>query len=172
MISYQNVIGKYLYTAAIRLRSNAWNKIYRIFHKKQICKHLVDMKALVYLLENNDLDQIRKEIFDYAKRYIGETPVILDCEEYSEEYHLLNQFMISLLDFSIKETNKKITDWKRVAHKLDLLHNLPKVYLSFQKEDGFCNRISIDDAFSFACLVANKDEKDELVRIRQQLNNL
>lgn len=55
-----------------------------------------------------------------------------------------NQFMISLPDVSIKETTKRITDWKYVAHKLDVLHNLPKVYLSSKKEGGCCNRLSIN----------------------------
>lgn len=166
MMSYQNVIGKYLYIAAIRQRANAWNKRYRILHKKQICNHLVDMKALVNLLESEDLDQIRNGIFDYAAKYKEETPVLSGSEEYSEEYCILNRFMISLLDVSIKETTKGITDWKCVAHKLDVFHNLPKVYLSSEKECGCSNRLSIEDAYSFADMVANDDEKTELMQMR------
>ena len=67
-MSYQNVIGKYLYKAAIRQRANAWNKKYRMLHKKQIYNHLVDMKVLVNLLESEDLDQIRNGILDYAAK--------------------------------------------------------------------------------------------------------
>ncbi len=166
MMSYQNVIGKYLYIAAIRQRANAWNKRYRILHKKQICNHLVDMKALVNLLESEDLDQIRNGILDYAAKYKEETPVLSGSEEYSEEYCILNRFMISLLDVSIKETTKRITDWKCVAHKLDVFHNLPKVYLSSEKECGCSNRLSIEDAYSFADMVANDDEKAELMQMR------
>ena len=162
MMSYQNVIGKYLYIAAIRQRANAWNKRYRILHKKQICNHLVDMKALVNLLESEDLDQIRNGILDYAAKYKEETPVLSG----SEEYCILNRFMISLLDVSIKETTKRITDWKCVAHKLDVFHNLPKVYLSSEKECGCSNRLSIEDAYSFADMAANDDEKAELMQMR------
>ena len=166
MMSYQNVIGKYLYIAAIRQRANAWNKRYRILHKKQICNHLVDMKALVNLLESEDLDQIRNGILDYAAKYKEEIPVLSGSEEYSEEYCILNRFMISLLDVSIKETTKRITDWKCVAHKLDVFHNLPKVYLSSEKECGCSNRLSIEDAYSFADMAANDDEKAELMQIK------
>ena len=91
MMSYQNVIGKYLYIAAIRQRANAWNKRYRIFHKKQIYSHLVDMKVLVNLLESEDLDQIRNGILDYAAKYAEETVNLSGCEEYSEEYRILNR---------------------------------------------------------------------------------
>ena len=166
MMSYQNVIGKYLYKAAIRQRANAWNKKYRMLHKKQIYNHLVDMKVLVNLLESEDLDQIRNGILDYAAKYAEETAILSGCEEYSEEYRMLNQFMISLLDVSIKETSKRITDWKCVAHKLDVFHNLPKVYLSSEKEGGCGNRLSIEDAYSFADMVANDDEKAELMHIK------
>ena len=150
MKSYQNVISKYLYKAAIRQRANARNKKYRMLHKKQIYSHLVDMKVLVNLFESEDLDQIRKGLLDYAVKYTKETPVLSGSEEYSEEYCILNQFMISLLDVSIKETAKRITDWKCVAHKLDVFHNLPKVYLSSETEEGCSNRLSIEDAYSFA----------------------
>ena len=166
MMSYQNIIGKYLYIEAIRQRANAWNKRYRMFHKKQIYSHLVDMKALVNLLESEDSDQIRKGILDYATKYKEETPILSGCEEYSKEYGILNQFMISLLDVSINETSKRITDWKCVAHKLDVLHNLPKVYLSSKLEGGCSNRISIEDAFAFAEMAANDDEKAELMQIK------
>ena len=74
--------------------------------------------------------------------------------------------MISLLDVSIKETTKRITDWKCVAHKLDVFHNLPKVYLSSKKEDGCSNRLSIEDAYSFVDMAANDDEKAELMQMR------
>ena len=168
MLSYQNVIGKYLYIAAIRQRANAWNKRYRILHKKQICNHLVDMKALVNLLESEDLDQIKNGILDYAAKYKEETPVLSGSEEYSEEYCILNQFMISLLDVSIKETAKRITDWKCVAHKLDVFHNLPKVYLSSETEEGCSNRLSIEDAYSFAEMAAYDDEKDELKQMKSK----
>lgn len=166
MMSYQNVIGKYLYMAAIRQRANAWNKRYRILHKKQIYNHLIDMKVLVNLLESEDLDQIRSGILDYAAKYTEETPVLFDSEEYSEEYCILNQFMISLLDVSIKETTKLITDWECVAHKLDVFHNLPKVYLSSEKDGGCSNRLSIEDAYSFVDMAANDDEKAELMQMR------
>ena len=169
MMSYQNIIGKYLYIAAIRQRANAWNKGYRIFHKKQIYKHLVDMKVLVNLLESEDLEHIKNGILDYAAKYAEETPVLSDCEEYSEEYCILNRFMISLLDVSIKETAKRITDWNCVAHKLDVFHNLPKVYLCSKKEDGCNNRLSIEDAYSFLDMVANDDEKTELMQLKSSI---
>ncbi len=169
MMSYQNIIGRYLYIAAIRERANAWNKRYRIFHKKQIYNHLLDMKVLVNLLESEDLDQIWNGILAYATKYTEETPVLSDCEEYSEEYCILNRFMISLLDVSIKETTKRITDWKCVAHKLDVFHNLPKVYLSSKLEGGCSNRLSIEDAYSFANMVANDNEKAELMQLKSSI---
>lgn len=67
-MSYQNIIGRYLYIAAIRLRANAWNKRYRIFHKKQIHNHLVDMKVLVNLLESEDSEHIKNRIIDYVAK--------------------------------------------------------------------------------------------------------
>lgn len=87
-------------------------------------------------------------------------------EEYLEEYCILNRFMISLLDVSIKETAQSIMDWKCVAHKLDMFHNLPKVYLSSKKEDGCGNRLSIEDAYSFADVVASDVEKAELMQLK------
>ena len=74
--------------------------------------------------------------------------------------------MISLLDVSIKETTKRITDWQCIAHKLDVFHNLPKVYLSSKKEDGCSNRLSIEDAYLFVDMAANDDEKAELMQMK------
>lgn len=47
-----------------------------------------------------------------------------------------------------------------------MFHNLPKVYLSSEKEGGCVNRLSIEDAYSFADMAANDDEKAELMHIK------
>jgi len=50
--------------------------------------------------------------------------------------------------------------------RLDVFHNLPKVYLSSEKEGGCGNRLSIEDAYSFTGMAASDDEKAELMHIK------
>lgn len=47
-----------------------------------------------------------------------------------------------------------------------MFHNLPKVYLSSKKEGGCSNRLSIEYAYSFVDMVANDDEKAELMQLK------
>lgn len=47
-----------------------------------------------------------------------------------------------------------------------MFHNLPKVYLSSEKEGGCNNRLSVEDAYSFVAMAANDDEKAELMQMR------
>lgn len=167
-MNYEEVIGELLYIGFAAEKGRCYGRIWGVKYKKVLKKHIFILRQLLHSLykDPQNINVVIIEFIDICNKFneIGKFYNINQDLIYqikndavcwvkgAIEYTEINKLMFSLVEDLWKNLNKFFIDKKEVYNILNVLHNIPRIYLQ-NKRQTLCNLnlkgISIEDAIEY-----------------------
>ena len=175
----QDVIGELLYIGIVAEKGRCYGKMWNVRYRKILKSHIEILSELLNSMfkdkiEINELmikfikvcsrnTEIGKfyKFSDSIKKQLDSKEI--DWKRGESNYIEVDKLMILLMEELLGEVNKFILNNRRIYYLLNVLHNLPRVYLG-KKKETMCrirqNSISEKDALLYAFQNMNASDKE------------
>ena len=173
----QDVIGELLYIGIVAEKGRCYGFRWKYGYRKVLRIHIESLNKLRKCMNSNNIEFVCSEInefFELCEKYpeIGKfysfSMNYIENLYVGESYVAVDKLIDGLFDELIIEIRKMFINKRKVYDLLNVMHNLPRVYLGKNK-NTLCNlkqeSISVSDAINFMFSNLSNDMKEKYQKI-------
>ena len=176
----QDVLGELLYIGFVAEKGRCYGKRWNLKYRRILRCHIEVLSKLLdtMIQDQTDISYMMEEfvgtcdnnaeigkfyrISDKVRNQLDNRKINWERKEHN--YAKVNELMVLLMEELLTEVNKFIIKNRNIYYLLNILHNLPRVYLGEEK-DTICGlrqgSIPEEDALQYAFQVMNYKDKNK-----------